>query len=69
MNYPRGKLHEGDEGELTMTMGLRPDDTFIISFGKDLSWIGMSRREAQDFALRILRIVADEHVSFEVPND
>jgi hypothetical protein len=67
-NYPRGKLQDDDEGELTMAMYWK-DKTFIIDFGKDVKWIGMSREDAQEFALRILRMTANSVVSMEVPDD
>lgn len=66
-NYPRGKLKDDDEGELTMAMYWQ-DKTFIIDFGKELKWIGMSREDAQNFALRILRMTANRMVSMEVPD-
>ena len=68
INYPRGKLQADDEGELTFTMYWK-DKTFIIDFGKEVKWIGMSREEAQQFALRILRMTADKVVSMEIPDD
>jgi hypothetical protein len=67
-NYPRGKLQADDEGELTMAMYWK-DKTFVIDFGKDVKWIGMSREDAQEFALRILRMTANSVVSMEVPDD
>jgi hypothetical protein len=33
-NFPRGKLDESDEGGLTIEMGLTPDGTFVMRFGK-----------------------------------
>ncbi len=67
-NYPRGKLQDDDEGELTIAMYWK-DKTFIIDFGKEVKWIGMSREEAQQLALRILRMAANKVVSIEIPDD
>jgi hypothetical protein len=67
-NYPRGKLQDGDEGELIFKMYWR-DKTFIIDWGKDVKWIGLSRKEAQDFALAILRMTADSVATKEIPDD
>jgi hypothetical protein len=66
--YPRGKLNPNDEGALNIAMGMN-GDTFIIDFGKPVVWIGMSRKEAQDFAMVILRHVADGYVKLEIPED
>jgi hypothetical protein len=41
--YPQGKLDETDEGELTMKV-YRKEDTVILDFGKDLSWIGFDKK-------------------------
>jgi hypothetical protein len=51
--YPRGKLCEGDQGALNLTVSIR-DKTVVIDFGKDLSWIGMPREQAISFANMIL---------------
>jgi hypothetical protein len=51
--YPRGKLCEGDQGALNLTVGIR-DRTVVIDFGKDLSWIGMPKDQAISFANVIL---------------
>jgi hypothetical protein len=67
-DYPRGKLKDDDEGELTFAMYWR-DQTFVIDWGKDVKWIGMSREEAQQLALRILRMTVDKYVSLEIPDD
>jgi hypothetical protein len=65
--YPRGKLSADDEGEITMSMYWK-DGAFIIDFGKDVKWIGLDRVEAQEFALRILRMTADRVAKFELPD-
>jgi hypothetical protein len=71
VNYPRGKLQDDDEGELTFAMYWKDKahNTFIIDFGKDVKWIGLSREEAQQLALRILRMTVDKYVSLEIPDD
>jgi hypothetical protein len=67
-NYPRGKLSDDDEGEFTIAMGWK-GKIFVIDFGKDVKWIGMDRKEAQEFALEILRMSADRVVSMDIPDD
>jgi hypothetical protein len=67
-DYPRGRLQDDDEGELTFAMYWR-DQTFIIDWGKDVKWIGMSREEAQEFALAILRQTANKVITAEIPDD
>jgi hypothetical protein len=67
-NYPRGKLKDDDQGELTFAMYWR-DQTFVIDWGKDVKWIGLSREEAQELGLRILRMTVDKYVSLEIPDD
>lgn len=47
--FPRGKLCEGDEGALALSVGVR-DKTIVIDFGKDLSWLGMPKDQAISFA-------------------
>jgi len=52
--YPRGKLKDDDEGVLPIRIGER-DGTVIIDFGKEVSWIGMSKPEAIEFAKTIMK--------------
>ena len=68
VNYPRGKFKDDDEGELTFAMYWR-DQTFVIDWGKDVKWIGMSREEAQQLALRILRMTVDKYISLDIPDN
>jgi hypothetical protein len=51
--YPRGKLCEGDEGQLEMRLGVQ-DKTVVLDFGKDLSWLGFSKDEAIAFGQAII---------------
>lgn len=52
--YPRGKIFEDDEGELTLRIGVT-DKTVIIDFGKQLKWIGYDKSGAIEFAELILK--------------
>lgn len=52
--YPRGKLSDDDEGAVRIAIGVR-DKTLVIDFGKDLSWIGMGKAEAIEFANAIIK--------------
>lgn len=51
--YPRGKLCEGDEGILSMRIGII-DKTVVIDFGKDVAWLGLPKQEALAFAQEII---------------
>lgn len=52
--YPRGKLNNDDEGELAIAIGVE-DKTVIIDFGKDITWVGMDKFQAIQFATAILK--------------
>jgi len=52
--YPRGKLTADDEGEISIAIS-ELDNTVIIDFGKKVAWIGMSRPEAIEFAMKIMK--------------
>lgn len=51
--YPKGKLNNDDEGELQIAL-TRKDNVIIISFGKNISWIGFNKTLAIEFANAIL---------------
>lgn len=44
--YPDGKLHPGDEGELTMAMYIEKG-RLVIDFGKDVSWMAFDKASLQ----------------------
>lgn len=52
--FPRGKLHERDEGEIqigvTATRG-----TVVIAFGKEIAWLGLPPQQAREFAAAIVQ--------------
>lgn len=52
--FPRGKLCENDEGQLTLRICVK-DKTVIIDFGKDLNWIGFDKQGAIEFAQTIIK--------------
>ena len=56
--FPRGKLHESDEGELQMGVTVY-QGTVILAFGKSTAWIGLPPQQARDLA-RLLTERADE---------
>lgn len=39
--FPNGKIHEDDEGELRMTCGVTQDGLIILDFGKPVAWLGL----------------------------
>jgi hypothetical protein len=51
--YPKGKLNNDDEGELEIAL-TRKENVIIISFGKNISWIGFNKTLAIEFANAIL---------------
>jgi hypothetical protein len=52
--YPRGKFKDDDEGAFRIVIGMQ-DQTVVIGFGKPVTWIGMSKPEAIEFAEMIIR--------------
>lgn len=56
--FPRGKLHESDEGEIRIGVTVK-SGTVVLAFGKDVSWVGMPPRQARDLG-RMLIARADE---------
>jgi hypothetical protein len=49
--YPDGKLHEDDEGEIKIAIAADPsNNVVIIDFGKSVNWLGMGKQEALGLA-------------------
>lgn len=45
--YPRGKLHESDEGEIRFAVAADVlNKKVIINFGKPVAWMGMEKEQA-----------------------
>jgi hypothetical protein len=61
------KIRSDDEGELNIAISEK-DGVIIIDFGKKVSWIGLTRQQAQTFALDILRRSVDRYVSMRLPD-
>lgn len=51
--FPRGKLKDDDQGELTIAIGVR-ERTLIIDFGPTMGWIGMDKKAALEFGSQII---------------
>ena len=47
--FPRGKLHESDEGELRIGVTVN-QGTVIVAFGKEVAWLGLTPQIARDLA-------------------
>lgn len=47
--YTRGKISEEDEGQLMIRTAIK-NGTIIIDFSKPLSWLGLGKLEAIEFA-------------------
>lgn len=53
-NYPRGKLNDNDEGELSIKVFVK-DNTVMIDFGKKISWVGLDKFTAFQLAEALAR--------------
>ena len=51
--FPRGKLHESDEGELQMGVTVK-QGTVIVAFGTPVAWLGLTPQIARDLAATLL---------------
>ncbi len=48
--FPKGKLNEDDQGELTIGVATdKEKKTVIINFGKRVAWIGLPAEELKIF--------------------
>lgn len=45
--FPRGKLHEADEGEIQMGVTVN-QGTVVIAFGKPVGWLGLPPQQARE---------------------
>lgn len=52
-NFPRGKLHESDEGELQMGVTVN-QGTVILAFGKPVAWLGLTPQIARNLAATLV---------------
>lgn len=59
--FPQGKVHRTDEGEIRLAVGVRQGKV-ILTFGKPVAWIGFDSEQARDLA-DLLRKRADEAAS------
>lgn len=53
-NFPQGKLHPTDEGEIKMAISTK-DNKVIIVFGKPTAWIGMDKEQAIQLGKTIIK--------------
>lgn len=56
--YPDGVLHDCDEGELQIALGVK-DGRIVVEFGKEIKWLGLLPGGARKLA-RALRERADQ---------
>jgi len=52
--FPEGKLHPSDEGELRFAVG-RKSGNVILDFGKPVAWIGMPPAIARQMAASLIQ--------------
>ena len=66
-DYPDGIINKSDEGALNIRMGIDPSNgKFILDFGTKVTWIGMDKGQAIDFAKNILRHCVDRVIVGEI---
>ena len=54
--YPRGQLHDGDDGATLMAVGVdEANGIIIVDFGKPLIWVGLPPAEARAFAETLMQ--------------
>ena len=57
--YPKGKMHEQDEGELKVAMTVdEKNKRIVIDFGKPIAWIGITSSEAKMLAVALMENVS-----------
>jgi hypothetical protein len=52
--FPNGKISEDDKGEIRMLIGVSQGKV-IINFGKSISWLGLDKKSAIEFAELVLK--------------
>lgn len=52
--FPQGKVHDSDEGELTIAVG-REMGVVVLRFGKPVAWIGMDPGAARGLAALLVK--------------
>lgn len=52
--FPHGKIHESDEGELSIAVGHTPDGKVLMDFGVPTPWLGMEPDQAKEIAKALL---------------
>lgn len=53
--FPKGKIHPTDEGELAMAIAAI-EGKIVIRFGTPTAWIGMDKAQALEMAQHLTRI-------------
>ncbi len=52
--YPDGKIHETDEGEVGVAIGIK-DGNVIIMFPKPVAWLGLPPDAAMEFGRTVIK--------------
>lgn len=55
--YPRGKIHKDDEGELRLGIAVRGGKV-VMAFGKPIAWLGFDPEHAENVANSLLEAAA-----------
>jgi len=55
-NFPRGKLHPADEGEICLAIAADPQHGIVVvDFGTPVRWLGMPPEQARQLAATLFR--------------
>ena len=64
--FPDGKLHPGDEGQLTFGVARDSKGLIHINFGKEISWLAMPPEVAINLARSLLKHAGAKRVEIEL---
>ena len=64
--FPDGRLHPGDEGQLTYAVAHDSKGLVHINFGKDISWLAMPPEHAINLARSLLKHAGVKRVEIEL---
>lgn len=52
--FPKGKIAEDDEGELSLAVGTK-NGVVIIDFGTPVKWFGLPPKKARELAIVLMK--------------
>lgn len=69
--FPDGKMHKSDEGELSFAVSMRAGK-IVVEFGKPVAWIGFLPDQAQELGMLLIKRAAQargESVTVRIGRD